>query len=103
MSLIEKISDQASLLTPSERKLVETVIESPKRAALGTANELAQSVGVHEATASRLAKKLGYDSYATFREALREEFIATNRALLLKSSSPSSIPRCFNTRATATT
>ncbi|MDE9451883.1 MurR/RpiR family transcriptional regulator [Aliiroseovarius sp. Z3] len=77
MSLIEKISDQAPSLTPSERRLVETVIERPTAAALGTAGELAKSVGVHEATASRLAKKLGYDSYAAFRDALREEFIAT--------------------------
>ena len=77
MSLIEKISDQASTLTPSERRLVENVIESPTTAALGTAGELAKSVGVHEATASRLAKKLGFNSYAAFRDALREEFIAT--------------------------
>src|SRR6056297_2185088 len=77
MSLIEKISDQAPSLTPSERRLVETVIESPTVAALGTAGELARSVGVHEATASRLAKKLGFDSYAAFRDALRDEFIAT--------------------------
>jgi DNA-binding MurR/RpiR family transcriptional regulator len=77
MSLIEKISDQAPSLTPSDRRLVETVIESPTVAALGTAGELARSVGVHEATASRLAKKLGFDSYAAFRDALRDEFIAT--------------------------
>ncbi len=77
MSIIEKISDQATTLTPSERRLVETVIESPAAAALGTAGELAKSVGVHEATASRLARKLGYDSYAAFRDALRDEFIAT--------------------------
>ena len=36
MSLIEKISDQAMTLTPSERRLVENVIESPTAAALGT-------------------------------------------------------------------
>ncbi len=77
MSLIKKISDQAATLTPSERRLVENVIERPTSAALGTAGELARAVGVHEATASRLAKKLGYDSYAAFREALRDEFIAT--------------------------
>lgn len=77
MSLIEMISDQAMSLTPSERRLVENVIDSPTAAALGTAGELARSVGVHEATASRLAKKLGFDSYAAFRDALRDEFIAT--------------------------
>ncbi|MEJ6395832.1 MurR/RpiR family transcriptional regulator [Gymnodinialimonas sp. 2305UL16-5] len=77
MSLIEKISGEASNLTPNERRLVQSVIESPTAAALGTANELAKAVGVHEATASRLARKLGYDSYAAFRDALRDEFIAT--------------------------
>lgn len=77
MSLIAKISHQAPSLTPSERRLVQTVIESPTSAALGTAGELARSVGVHEATASRLARKLGFDSYAAFRDALRDEFIAT--------------------------
>ncbi len=78
VSLIDKISDQAPSLTPSERRLVETVIEKPTAAALGTAGELARAVGVHEATASRLAKKLGFDGYASFRDALREEFIATH-------------------------
>lgn len=78
MSLIDKISDQAPSLTPSERRLVETVIEKPTAAALGTAGELARAVGVHEATASRLAKKLGFDGYVSFRDALREEFIATH-------------------------
>lgn len=77
MSLMDKISGQAPALTPSERRLIENVIESPATAALGTANELAKAVGVHEATASRLARKLGFNSYADFRDALREEFIAT--------------------------
>ena len=80
MSLIEKISGKATTLTPSERKLVESVIDSPTAAALGTAGELARAVGVHEATASRLAKKLGFESYAAFRDALRDEFIATQEA-----------------------
>ncbi len=77
MSLLEKISGQATALTPSERRLIENVIEQPTAAALGTASALAKSAGVHEATASRLAKKLGYDSYGAFRDALRSEFIAT--------------------------
>ena len=52
-------------------------MDSPASAALGTASDLANAVGVHEATASRLARKLGYQSYAAFRDALRDEFIAT--------------------------
>lgn len=78
MSLISKISEQVADLTPSERRLVENVIESPTAAALGTAGELAKAAGVHEATASRLAKKLGFGSYSAFRDALRDEFISTH-------------------------
>lgn len=78
MSLIETISHNAPGLTPNERLLTQSIIEDPTTAALGTASELAKAVGVHEATASRLAKKLGFNSYAAFRNALREEFIATN-------------------------
>jgi DNA-binding MurR/RpiR family transcriptional regulator len=78
MSLIKTISDSAPTLTPNERLLIQSVIDNPTTAALGTASELAKAVGVHEATASRLAKKLGFGSYAGFRNALRDEFIATN-------------------------
>lgn len=77
MSLVDKIADSAETLTPNERRLVQSVMDSPTSAALGTASELARAVGVHEATASRLARKLGYQSYAAFRDALRDEFIAT--------------------------
>ncbi len=78
MTVLDRFKDAAKALTPNERLLVRTVIESPTSAALGTASELAKSVGVHEATASRLARKLGYPSYAAFRDALRVEFIATH-------------------------
>ena len=77
LSLIESISQQAERLTPNERRLIENVMADPTTAALATAGELASSAGVHEATASRLVRKLGYQSYANFRDALREEFIAT--------------------------
>jgi len=77
MTVLERIKSAADALTPHEKRLVQTIIESPTNAALGTANGLAKSIGVHEATASRLAKKLGYKSYAAFKDALRTEFIAT--------------------------
>lgn len=77
MTVLDRFKGAADSLTPNERRLVTTVIESPTSAALGTASELAKAVGVHEATASRLVRKLGYASYAEFRDALRAEFIAT--------------------------
>lgn len=77
MSVIETITNTTESLTPNERRLVKAVMDSPTSAALGTASDLAKTTGVHEATASRLARKLGYASYAAFRDALRDEFIAT--------------------------
>ncbi|GFE65354.1 MurR/RpiR family transcriptional regulator [Litoreibacter roseus] len=77
MSIIDSISRSTESLTPNEKRLIQAVMDQPTVAALGTASDLAGAVGVHEATASRLARKLGYESYAAFREALRDEFIAT--------------------------
>lgn len=77
MSIIDSITNSTQSLTPNERRLVKAVMDSPTHAALGTASELAKAVGVHEATASRLARKLGYTSYAAFKGALRDEFLAT--------------------------
>lgn len=69
------VQDRAESLTPSERRLVSTVLNEPRAAALGTMTELARGAGVHEATVSRLARKLGYEGYPAFRQALQEEFI----------------------------
>lgn len=77
ISILEKISGAANDLTPNEQRLIQSIIDNPTSAALGTASDLAKVVGVHEATASRLAKKLGFESYAGFKHALREEFIPT--------------------------
>lgn len=75
MSVLDRVKDVAETLTPAEQLLIKQVIASPRDIALGTASGLAQRIGVHEATASRLAKKLGYPNYAGFRAAIQEEFI----------------------------
>jgi DNA-binding MurR/RpiR family transcriptional regulator len=75
MSVLERVKEVAEQLTPAEQMLIKQVIASPRDIALGTASDLAQRIGVHEATASRLARKLGYPSYAGFRAAIQEEFI----------------------------
>ncbi|MGB3338161.1 MAG: MurR/RpiR family transcriptional regulator [Devosia sp.] len=75
MSVLERVKEVAETLTPAEQLLIKQVIASPRDIALGTASGLAQRIGVHEATASRLAKKLGYPNYAGFRTAIQEEFI----------------------------
>ncbi|WP_312794575.1 MurR/RpiR family transcriptional regulator [Tianweitania sp.] len=75
MSVLERVKKVAEALTRAEQLLVKQIISSPRDVALGTASALAQQIGVHEATASRLARKLGYTSYAKFRAAIQEEFL----------------------------
>jgi DNA-binding MurR/RpiR family transcriptional regulator len=75
MAILDRVQSLAGQLTGAERRLVQEVVSKPRDVALGTAAELAKRSGVHEATASRLARKLGFETYAGFRKALREEFI----------------------------
>lgn len=75
MLITARVQTVAEQLTPAERRLVQEIVAKPRDVALGTAAELARRTGVHEATASRLARKLGFESYAGFRDAVRDEFI----------------------------
>lgn len=78
--LTEVIQKQADRLTPSEQRLVTAVLAQPRQSALATVTDLAREVGVHEATVSRLARKLGYAGYAAFRSALQTEFLPAEEA-----------------------
>ena len=80
--VIERMQGIADRLTLSEQQLVHEIMARPQEVALGTASELARAAGVHEATATRLAKKLGFKRYKQLRDALREEFIVTNEPAL---------------------
>lgn len=74
-SLIERVRSVASRLTATEQRLISELLKAPRDVALGTSSEFAARLGVHEATTSRLARKLGFRSYAAFRERLRREFL----------------------------
>lgn len=73
--LTSLIRAKASDLTPSERRLVTSMLAEPRAAALASVGEMARGAGVHEATVSRLARKLGFEGYPAFRSALQEEFL----------------------------
>ena len=75
MSILDRVQTAADQLTPAEKRLVHAIVAKPRDVALGTAAELARRSGVHEATVSRLARKLGFESYSGFRNAVRDEFI----------------------------
>lgn len=77
MSIIERIQETAEALTPAEKRLVKLICGDPQAAALATAAGIAKAVQVHEATVSRLVRKLGFESYASFRSTMQSEFIPT--------------------------
>jgi DNA-binding MurR/RpiR family transcriptional regulator len=75
--LAQTIQEFADRLTPSEQRLVKTVLTQPRQSALASVTDLAREAGVHEATVSRLARKLGFDGYPAFRSAMQDEFLPT--------------------------
>lgn len=74
-ALIERVQDVANNLTETEQRLISELLKAPREIALGTSSEFAARLGVHEATTSRLSRKLGFSSYALFRDHLRNEFL----------------------------
>lgn len=77
MSIIERIQETAEALTSADKRLVEQICSDPQAAALATAAGIAKAAQVHEATVSRLVRKLGFDSFASFRSSMQSEFIPT--------------------------
>lgn len=75
LPLIERVQAVAADLTGTEQKLISELLKAPRDVAIGTSSEFAARLGVHEATTSRLARKLGFSSYSEFRDELRREFL----------------------------
>ncbi|MDP9837135.1 DNA-binding MurR/RpiR family transcriptional regulator [Neorhizobium huautlense] len=74
-TLVERVQAVAGSLTSTEQKLISELMRAPREVAIGTSSEFAARLGVHEATTSRLARKLGFSSYGEFRDELRREFL----------------------------
>lgn len=74
-SIIARIQLLSDRLTPTEQRLVAALVAAPREIALATASDFAAQAGAHEATISRFARKLGFDSYAAFRDALQAEYV----------------------------
>jgi DNA-binding MurR/RpiR family transcriptional regulator len=68
-------------LTPSQRQLSDYIAHSYRDAAFLTASELAERLGLNEATVIRFAQRLGYDGYpdlvSSIRELVQRELLVT--------------------------
>ncbi|MGL5113873.1 MAG: MurR/RpiR family transcriptional regulator [Beijerinckiaceae bacterium] len=72
----DRLRDASDRLTEADTRAVRAILDDPRQAALLTVSELASRAGVHEATATRLAQKLGYKGYPAMREALQVAYIS---------------------------
>lgn len=67
------VEAQASRLTPAEERVVALLLGDVQESAVAPAAQIAEAVGVHEATVTRLAQKLGYRGYAELRADLQQD------------------------------
>lgn len=75
MTLRERIAEHGDRLTRADRQLLDVVLSHPTEAAFLGGGEVAARAGVHQATATKLAQKLGYDGYPGMRAALQHELL----------------------------
>jgi len=75
ISLKSVLETYEGRLTAAERRLVQVLLSSPAEAAMLSAAELSARAAVHQATAVRLAQKLGYRGYPELRTQLQADLL----------------------------
>ncbi len=73
MEVEQRLRERAGRLTPSERRIAETVLAGPQVVAFGTVADLAAAAGAGTATVVRFAVKLGYDGYSELQASIRRD------------------------------
>jgi DNA-binding MurR/RpiR family transcriptional regulator len=69
--LASRITAQADVLPPAERRVAELVLADPSLAAFGTVAELGRRADTSGATVVRLASRLGYDGWVGLQSEVR--------------------------------
>jgi len=77
MDLATAVQEHAGRLSAADQRLIRELLASPAEAAFLSAGDLAARGGVHQAAATRLAKKLGYRGYPHLRAELRSQLLET--------------------------
>jgi DNA-binding MurR/RpiR family transcriptional regulator len=73
MEVERRLSERAGQLTPSERRIAETILAGPQVVAFGTVADLAAAARAGTATVVRFAVKLGYDGYSELQASIRRD------------------------------
>ncbi|HSL74223.1 MAG TPA: MurR/RpiR family transcriptional regulator [Ilumatobacteraceae bacterium] len=73
MDLERRLRARATTLTPSERRIGETILARPELVAFGTVADVAEEARVGTATVVRFAAKLGFDGYTALQASIQAE------------------------------
>jgi DNA-binding MurR/RpiR family transcriptional regulator len=73
MDLEQRLRERADLLTPSERRIGETILANSQLVAFGTVADVAEAARVGTATVVRFAVKLGFDGYSQLQASVQRD------------------------------
>ena len=73
MTVSDKLLAHRDAMTPSERQLVNALLDDYPIAGLGSITELAQTAEVSTTTVARMLQKTGFEGFPQFQAALRAE------------------------------
>jgi DNA-binding MurR/RpiR family transcriptional regulator len=96
-SVGELARDRMELLTPSERRVARTLLETYPTAGLKSLPRLAEGAGVTGPTVLRFVRKIGFDGYPDFQRSLRDEVQARSEGLhsLYETKGPTQVDDVF--------
>lgn len=69
------IRDKSPDLSPSQSRLLESILNSKEQTAVMSVREIAKSNDVSTATVSRFARQLGFSSFSEFQDVLRKDML----------------------------
>ena len=73
MDFEQRLLERSEMLTPTERRLAESLLAAPQLVAFGTVAEFAAAARSGTATVVRFATKLGYDGYSDLQASVQRD------------------------------
>ncbi|KYO66914.1 MurR/RpiR family transcriptional regulator [Thermovenabulum gondwanense] len=74
MSILAEIRTKYNILSPTQKKIADVILNSGDKVVLMSISELAEKCETSETTIMRFLRKMGYDSYQVFRVRIAQEF-----------------------------
>jgi len=74
LSILAEIRTKYNILSPTQKKIADVILNSGDKVVLMSISELAEKCETSETTIMRFLRKMGYDSYQVFRVRIAQEF-----------------------------